>query len=566
MHRRFMHLTRLLHVALVLVFSLAITAVSRAAASEPPPSDLQKYVEAMQPGWNVGNTLDSTGADETSWGQPRITPELFKALAANGYKSVRIPITWFGHMGNAPDYKVNKDYMDRVQQVVDMALAEHLHVLINIHHDSKWIFPMESQHDEVLGRFNALWTQIAGRFRDYPQTLSFESVNEPRFSEDWGKDAPQYFSMLDELNQSFHNIVRKSGGGNATRPLVIPTLCAAPAQARLDEAYGSISRMNDKNIIATVHYYGFYPFSVALGGGTFDDKTRQDIEKTFDGVYNTFVAKGIPVILGEFGLLGFDRSLDVIEHGESLKFFEYLSYYVRQKHITAILWDNGQHLNRRTLQWNDPSLHQVLEAGLNGHRSSTTERDCIYLKSGGPLEDVNLKMSLNGNTLVAIRNGDAELAKGTDYDVHDETLTFKRSFLKSVLSKGYGVKASLTCKFSAGADWMLTISSYAAPTLKPASGTTKAFAIPAVFNGDKLQSMESVYPSGGNTPPNVWTPYKGFMDSVIPDYDAGRITLSPEYLVGLKDGQVDLKMHFWSGAVVKYVITKKGTVITGGVS
>lgn len=127
--------------------------------------------------------------------------------------------------------------------------------------------------------------------------------------------------MLDELNVSFHAIVRHSGGNNNKRPLVLSTLTAAPTRARLDELAKTITKLNDDRLIATFHYYGYYAFSVNLGGSTtFDNTAREDLIQAFDRAYDTFTAKGIPVIVGEFGLLGFDKSLDTVQHGEILKF------------------------------------------------------------------------------------------------------------------------------------------------------------------------------------------------------------------------------------------------------
>ena len=58
-------------------------------------------VAAMQPGWNLGNTLDAI-PDETSWGNPPVTKALFDTIKAQGFNSVRIPVTWSNHQGAAP--------------------------------------------------------------------------------------------------------------------------------------------------------------------------------------------------------------------------------------------------------------------------------------------------------------------------------------------------------------------------------------------------------------------------------------------------------------------------------
>ena len=85
---------------------------------------------------------------------------------------------------------------------------------------------------------------------------------------------------------------------------------------------------------------------------------QKDLTDPFDRLYNAFVARGIPVIIGEYGLLGFDRHTGTIEQGEKLKFFEYFGYYARQRGITTMLWDNGQHLDRTAYTWRDQELYR----------------------------------------------------------------------------------------------------------------------------------------------------------------------------------------------------------------
>ncbi|WP_211348332.1 beta-galactosidase [Saccharothrix texasensis] len=67
--------------------------------------------------------------------------------------------------------------------------------------------------------------------------------------------------------------------------------------------------------------------------------------------------RGLPVVIGEYGLLGFDRHTGTVEQGEKLKFFEYLGHYARTRKLTTMLWDNGQHLDRTTFRWCDPELY-----------------------------------------------------------------------------------------------------------------------------------------------------------------------------------------------------------------
>lgn len=561
-------LSKMAAVTLIMSLLVSLSALSIPSKTEAAQADssagskMQQYVEAMQPGWNLANTFDAPGS-ETAWGNPMVTKELIDAVAAQGYRSIRIPITWEGRFGTEPDYKLDEAFMQRIQEVIDWSLDAGLYVMINLHHDSNWVFNMTTDHDGVLNRFNALWKQISAYFKDYPDKLMFESINEPRFSEDWNKDTPEYFAMLDELNMSFFNIVRKSGGGNKVRPLVIPSITANHSQPRLDQLYMTMEKMTDPNLIATIHYYGFYPFSVNMGGSTtFDETARVDVDQSFDRAYHTFVEKGIPVVVGEFGLLGFDKSVETIEHGEILKYLEYLTYYAKMRQMTLMLWDNGQHLDRNSFTWKNPDFYQVMHEGLE-NRSSNAASDRVYLKQSDPVKDVVMKMNLNGNALTAIKSGDRVLTAGTDYKLEGDQLTLTAGLLQSLLTGELGERAVLTCTFSAGAEWSFRVIQYDTPQVKSVDATRAMFVIPTTFNGDSLATMESVYAAGGIAGPDEWTQYKEFGKSFEPDEAYNYITLNKSFFDPTKDGEVLLKLHFWSGTVIDYKLVIEGNKVSG---
>jgi endoglucanase len=528
-------------------------AVSHAGAA-------MRAVAAMQPGWNLGNTFDSTGADETSWGNPRVTRALIDNVRAQGFHSIRIPVTWGQHQGAAPAYTVDAAYLTRVREVVDWALADGLYVLINAHHDSwQWINTMPTDHDAVLARYDALWTQIAAAFRDEPARLTFESVNEPQFSNSSG-DA-QNAQLLNELNTSFHRIVRASGGGNATRLLVLPTLHTSADQARVDELTSTFTQLADPNLIATVHFYGYWPFSTNIAGTTtFDATTQKDLTDSFDRVHEAFVAKGIPVIIGEYGLLGFDKSLYTIEQGEKLKFFEFLGYYAKARQLTTMLWDNGQHFGRTSFRWSDPELFAQIRSSWST-RSGTASGDQVYVARSGAITSRTLTLNPNGTRFLGLRG----LVNGTDYTVSGTQLTLTASALTRLAgSRDYGVNADLQACFSAGVPWRISIITYDTPVLADATGTTSAFTIPAQFRGDQLATMEAKYADGSGAGPNNWTTYKEFETTFSPSYTAGTIALRTAFFNEVNDNaRVTLVFHFWSGATITYHVTRSGSTVTG---
>ncbi len=538
----------------------AAAAPDAASARAPKPTTAQKTVAAMQPGWNLGNTLDAVGPDETAWGNPRVTEELLDAVEDAGFNSVRIPVTFGQHQGPAPDYAVDPAFMDRVEEVVDMALDEKLYVLLDVHHDSwQWINQMPTRHDEVVAQYDALWQQLADRFRDHSHRLLLESVNEPQFA---GVDDATSYALLDELNVRFHEIVRATGGRNADRVLVLPTLHTNAEQGRLDALTATFEALDDPNLAATVHYYGYWPFSVNVAGGFRYDATAQaDTEGTFQRVHDSFVAQGVPVILGEYGLLGFDRHTGTIQQGEKLKFFEHVGHLARTTGVTTMLWDNGQHLDRTTFEWQDPALFaQVRESWKR--RSGTASTDQVFVTPGA-VTDQTVTLQPNGNRVKDVRL-DGRRLKDREYALVGDQLTLPAALLQRVIGTeaGFGTRAVLEVRFGKGLPWRIEVVAADEPVLADATGTVDDFAVPTDFRGDRLATMEARYADGTNAGPHSWTSFKEFDVTFAPE--DGQIVLRPAFFAEVTDGApVHLTFHFWSGRTVDYTVTRTGTEVTG---
>lgn len=553
-------LALLLICAMVISGSTVVTSTTAAADTTATTKSLE-YAAAMAPGWNLGNTFDSTGSNgEQSWGNPKVTKELIHTIKEQGFNSIRMPLTLDQRMGGAPDYKIDETYLNRYAEVVGWALDEGLYVMINIHHDS-WIWANKiGSHDtSYMDRYKAIWTQLADYFKDYPDKLCFESLNEPQFTTG---DTANQIKINTEVNDAFYHIVRSSGGSNATRMLVLPTLNTNDSADRCKALYDSIKGYKDDNIIATFHYYGFWPFSTNIAGTTtMDSQVVKELEGAFNRVHDQFIANGIGVICGEYGLLGFDKTLGAVEHGEVMKYFEYINYYAKQKNITMMLWDNGQHMGRTSLTWSDQSLYNIIKASWTG-RSSYAESDRLFITDENKTKDLPVKLTLNGNSLVSICNGDTELVNGTDYTYKNGTVTLKASYLQSVITKEYGDNAALTLKFSAGADWTIYLAHYSKPVVGKGKGSTSAFTIPVTFNGSRLSTMEAVTDTGKGAGPNNWTTYKEFDKDFKVNYDSNTVTVTADFFKQTADGLITLKLHFWSGEIIEYIIQKNGSKIT----
>jgi endoglucanase len=526
-------------------------------ATRPVPKNAMDAVAAMQPGWGPANTLDAI-PNETAWGNPPISEALLDSVRARGFNSIRIPVTWSNQQQTSAPYTIAPALLDRVEEVVDWALADGFYVIVDIHHDSwQWVTDLAVDHDNVRARFDATWRQIAERFRDKSDRFVLENVNEVVFE---GATEAEQLQLMDELNRSFHSIVRGSGGNNANRLLLMPTLGDdAERQERMDSLLATMQSLNDSRLIASVHYYGFWPFSVNIAGYTrFNEEAQRDIDDRFSRMKSTFVDRGIPVIVGEVGLLGGDS----VEQGEQLKYFEAIGHAARTYGVTLNYWD--YFINRQTLEPHDPDLFAQIVSSWT-ERSGTASSDMVFVSKTDPITDKTLTLNPNGTTFQGLSHNGTPLTEGTDYTVSGNQLTLKAAALTRLVgNRDYGVNATIQANFSQGLPWKIFIRTNDWPWVRDATGTTDSFAIPTQFNGDVLATMEAKYADGSNAGPADWTSYKDYWNSFRPDYTNNTTLLTSTFFNEVNDGaQVTLTLHYWSGATVTYYVTKSGTSVTG---
>ncbi|HLP08165.1 MAG TPA: cellulase family glycosylhydrolase [Opitutaceae bacterium] len=545
---------KLLTLAGALLSALLITSSPAAVKSE-----MQTYVEAMQPGWNLGNSFDAPGS-ETGWGNPVVTQEFIQQIAAQGFKSIRIPVSWSDHTGAAPTYTVDTAWLDRVEQVVNWSLDAGLHVMLNMHHDSYWIREMPADY---IARYTAVWQQIAPRFRDHPRELMLETINEPDFL---NVDDATKITLVNELNTIAYDVIRGTGGGNATRPIVMPTVVTNASQMFLDGLKAKMVELNDSNLIATIHFYGYWPFSTNIAGvTTVDASVLNDINTSLNGAYDTFVAAGIPVVVGELGLLAYDADINAIERGELLKFFEIFTATAQSKGITWQWWDNGKFINRATYQWRDPELYGYLMRSVAG-RTTTGSTDLVFLKKGLPVQDTVVQLNLNGNTFVSLKDGATTLQSGLDYTLSGEKLTLKARALSKYATGSFGEKAVFTVNMTSGLPWKLHVRYVDTPVASSVDTETGAdIPVPLAFNGDLLKTVEAKYSDGTGIEPHAWTSFKQWRDTYTPDYANNQITFKKALFDKAKPGLLNFAFYFWSGKVVRYqmsIVDRAGQVGT----
>jgi aryl-phospho-beta-D-glucosidase BglC (GH1 family) len=351
----------------------------------------------IRAGWNMGNTFDSWTnglGGETYWGNPRVNQDLMNGVKAAGFDIIRIPVTWMGHISGT-SHVLSEARLRRVAEVVDMAHNAGLVVIINLHHDGVtdsrtkedgWLSINKSarnpnDYNSITTVFRHVWEQIASYFQNYGDWLIFEPFNELHDgSWGWGPDIQfkSQFDVLNKWNQVFTDAVRKSGGNNSGRFLVIPSYCTN-AKHTLSMFFSLPTDPTPGRQIVSFHYYD--PSEFGIQGRQVFWGSEADRQKTIDDFAPfkpQFVDKGVPVIIGEVGAVRQLRPADPEAEARARQSrFDYLTHIfstARQYGLVPLYWDNGLTtgggekfglLRRSTGEPNSDESRALLEAMIN---------------------------------------------------------------------------------------------------------------------------------------------------------------------------------------------------------
>lgn len=328
-----------------------------------------QIVEAMGPGWNLGNQLESVTdnvPEETNWGNPVITEKLIQSVKAAGFKSIRIPVSYFAKIDDDKDYTIDSKWLDRVQEVVNYCIKNDLYAVINIHGDGYntidggWLLCNGKNQTEIKKKYKKVWKQIAERFKNYDEHLLFESMNE-EFDGSYSEPNKEYYQNINDYNQIFVDTVRKTGDNNTKRWLIIPgwntnidyTAGDYGFKLPTDQYRDKSIDKEEQRIMISVHYYSPWDFCggengvITQWGNEADDpsKTSTTCDETYmknqlNLMKTTFADKGYPVFIGEYG------SIDKTSYDSENKY--YRAYFARKlcqlsrkNGCIPMYWDNG---------------------------------------------------------------------------------------------------------------------------------------------------------------------------------------------------------------------------------
>lgn len=432
-----------------------------------------QIVEAMGPGWNLGNQLESVTdnvPEETNWGNPVITEKLIQSVKAAGFKSIRIPVSYFAKIDDDKDYTIDSKWLDRVQEVVNYCIKNDLYAVINIHGDGYntidggWLLCNGKNQTEIKKKYKKVWKQIAERFKNYDEHLLFESMNE-EFDGSYSEPNKEYYQNINDYNQIFVDTVRKTGDNNTKRWLIIPgwntnidyTTGDYGFKLPTDQYRDKSIDKEEQRIMISVHYYSPWDFCggencvITQWGNEADDpsKTSTTCDETYmknqlNLMKTTFADKGYPVFIGEYGSID-KTSYDSENEYYRAYFARKLCQLSRKNGCIPMYWDNGYNgvhgfglFDRTTCEITQPVIIDAIMEGFGqkASQNSTLMSVRLYVsdskywttiqsdntaritKKGGTytLKLKGDKDMLSNITTIALKDCDAELGNQTKSD------------------------------------------------------------------------------------------------------------------------------------------------------
>ena len=369
MKKRFLHLFSLMLTVLMLIPCVGSAEEAEAVDNGVMREGLTalEATRLMGNGINLGNTLEACDNNvgiktntplsyETHWGQPKTTQAMIDGMKAAGFDTIRIPVAW---MTNAThlyegDYTIDADYMDRVEEVVRYARKAGMYVIINDHWDGGWygMFGSESAETRALAMeaYKGMWQQIAERFRDYSDYLIFESANEElgtRFDENsalYCSDSvvtyltdDERYALTNEINQKFVDVVRATGGNNATRFLLIAGYGTNIDQT-CDDRFQMPKDTADSKLMVSVHYYDPWSYCGASSAASATKWGKVSDYEYMDqqlAKMTKFTEAGYGVVIGEYGALPCSDGLKDNTLAYHTAFLDTCTKY----NLTNCLWD-----------------------------------------------------------------------------------------------------------------------------------------------------------------------------------------------------------------------------------
>ena len=300
---------------------------------------------------------------------------MIAGYAAAGFDSVRIPVAWSNLM--AEDYTIAPELLDRVETVAQYVLDNGMYAVVNLHWDNGWIAGFSTDYDTCMEKYTCIWEQVTERFADYGDHLILESMNEEGCFDDlWNRysgsddDKAEAYGIVNRINQQFVDLVRGSRGNNSRRHLLIAGY-ATDVDLTCDPAFKMPADPQNRCAVS-VHYYTPSTFAILTEDADWgkarstwgSTKEINELNGYMDKLKTTFVDKGVPVIIGEFGTTTTNKEPESVR-----LYLRSVAQAAWDRGMCPMLWDNGEHYDRSTCKFRDEELLRGLQTVMQSQRA-----------------------------------------------------------------------------------------------------------------------------------------------------------------------------------------------------
>ena len=353
-------------------------------------TDIFELNQKLGKGMNMGNMFEAPAEGE--WGNP-FRNDYFQKIKEIGFDHVRIPIRWDtpARTQMTPPYSINPVFFARIKEVVDLALEQDLLVIINMHHHDA-LFQNPAQNKD---RFLAQWIQIAEFFKDYPEVLLFEVMNEP------------HNQLTPELwNEYFAEALIEIRKTNPNRAVLMGTALFGGVAGIFQ-----LDPPEDDNIIVTVHYYNPFTFTHQgaewvgdqsqnwLGTEWLDLQFERDaIEQEMASLISFSTERNIPIHMGEFG--AYSRA----DMESRVRWTTFVARYLESIGFSWAYWEWSAGFgifNPQNNQYNQPLVDALL------HNEMPEPRQAHLIT----IYESNFENSNDGWNIFTQQNGQASLSR-----------------------------------------------------------------------------------------------------------------------------------------------------------
>ena len=345
-----------------------------------------QLVNEMGIGYNLGNTYNCCITLEEdnikneqikNWGTTLPTRKQINRIKKYGFKTIRFQVVYNNLISESENFKFN--WIIELKRIIDYIYNLNMYCILSIYHNNDF---WNDEEIKAIDKYISFWKEIANEFKNYDDYLIFQSNHKI------------YFENITLLNvsQSFIDTIRNSGGLNTKRLLIIPKV-----STELEIYYTSDKLPNDPSNKTAISI-GYYFPSVYGGDYIYDDDggyyiiTEDDIiwydyngnrlvttplndwgvesydyyfiYEDFSNYKRMFMDKGIPVIIGEAGIITKNSNANLF----SQLLYTLFSMTYEYDGIMACLWDNPEsneenkfYYNRETNIWTNEKIKKSIQ-------------------------------------------------------------------------------------------------------------------------------------------------------------------------------------------------------------